>query len=337
MTAETAEVAPGRTSVTAAERRSTDVALARLHLRLGSLSLARAEFETLAGRGPLDDGALVDLAEVRWRTGDTILGGEAATTALEHGLELPLALIITAEAAVAIGRPGEARRLATRAMSAAGGTLDALFAGMPRSAVWPPDPADPAPLATTLFGEDKPEPTGAGADPAGRSASDDRAQARRATDVAASTAAAIVTGDDGMAPGLWDGDGVPEAPVPLQPAELMEAGLAALGTGDPDRAASLLGLAVRTGPHLAPAILDGTIDVTQPGLLLVRGDAFRAVGSERKAAVAYAAAAQALGTNAAAVPDTAPAAAVPDAPDATMDARSEDAALQSGPTNEPSQ
>ena len=131
---------------------------ARLHLRIGSLSLARAEFETLAGRGPIDDGALVDLAEVRWRTGDTILAGEAATTALEHGVDVPIALIITAEAAFAIGRPGEARRLATEPMSARGGTLDALFAGMPRSAVWPPDPADPAPLATTLFGEDKPEP-----------------------------------------------------------------------------------------------------------------------------------------------------------------------------------
>ena len=62
------------------------------------------------------------------------VAGEAAATALEHGVEAPLALIITAEAAVAIGRPGEARRLATKAMSAAGGTLDALFAGMPRSA-----------------------------------------------------------------------------------------------------------------------------------------------------------------------------------------------------------
>ena len=34
-----------------ADRRPTDLTLARLHLRTGSLALARAEFETLAGRG----------------------------------------------------------------------------------------------------------------------------------------------------------------------------------------------------------------------------------------------------------------------------------------------
>ena len=41
-----------------------------LHLRLGSLALARVELETLAGVGALDDAGPVDLAEVRWRTGD---------------------------------------------------------------------------------------------------------------------------------------------------------------------------------------------------------------------------------------------------------------------------
>jgi len=322
----TTDAAPTRTA-SAAERRSVDLQLARLHLRIGSLSLARAEFETLAGRGPLDDDAIVDLAEVRWRTGDTIRAGEAAATALEHGVEAPLALIITAEAAVAVGRPGEAARLATRAMSAAGGTLDALFAGMPRSAVWPPDPADPAPLATTLFGDDR-EAVGTAAANA-HSAPDTRPHDRRATDLAAAAATATAStadGDsapteapaaDGSTPGLWDGDLVPvERPVPLAPSALMDAGLAAIAAGDPDRAASLLGLAVRAGPHLAPAILDGTLDATEPGILLVRGDAFRAVGSETEASAAYAAAARALQD------------VTPDDPDA---------ALQSGPTTTPSQ
>ena len=54
------------------------LALARLHLRVGSFALARADFETLAGEAPLDDGALVDLAEACWRTGDIGLAGEAA-------------------------------------------------------------------------------------------------------------------------------------------------------------------------------------------------------------------------------------------------------------------
>ena len=50
--------------------RDPDLILARLHLRLGSLALARAELETLAGRDALDADGLVDLAEARWRTGD---------------------------------------------------------------------------------------------------------------------------------------------------------------------------------------------------------------------------------------------------------------------------
>ena len=47
--------------------RHPDLVLARLHLRLGSLALARAELETLAGQDALDGEGLVDLAEARWR------------------------------------------------------------------------------------------------------------------------------------------------------------------------------------------------------------------------------------------------------------------------------
>ena len=58
--------------------RAADLVLARLHLRLGALALARAELETLAGRDALDDDGLTDLAEVRWRTGDLVgAGGDA--------------------------------------------------------------------------------------------------------------------------------------------------------------------------------------------------------------------------------------------------------------------
>src|SRR4029077_14810446 len=146
---------------TPADRRTTDLTLARLDLRTGSLALARAEFETLAGRAPLDGDALVDLADVRWRTGDLASAGSAATSALDQGIDAPVAMIVAAESAFALGRPGEARRLATRAMAAAGGTLDALFGGMPRSSVWPPDPAEPAPMAGTLFGDDVGEPVSA--------------------------------------------------------------------------------------------------------------------------------------------------------------------------------
>ena len=113
--------------------RGPDLALARLHLRLGSLALARAELETLAGRDALDQDGLVDLAEARWRTGDIAGAGEAAVAALDDEDGPLLALVVAAEAAAARGRPTEARRLADRAMEVANGSIDALFAGMPRA------------------------------------------------------------------------------------------------------------------------------------------------------------------------------------------------------------
>ena len=114
--------------------------LARLHLRMGSLALARAELESFAGAGTLDEAALVDLAEVRWRTGDLAGAGEAARAALGRGVEDPLAYVIAAEAIAAMGRPAEAKRLAGPALEGMDVTLDTLFAGMPRSSVWPGDP-----------------------------------------------------------------------------------------------------------------------------------------------------------------------------------------------------
>ncbi len=127
-----ADVAPGA--------RLPALRLATLHLRMGMLPLARAELEAAAGRGRLDEPALLDLAEARWRTGDLAGAGEAAHVALERGLDAPLAYMIAAESIAALGRPSEARRLAGHAVERAGGSLDALFAGMPRSSVWPDDP-----------------------------------------------------------------------------------------------------------------------------------------------------------------------------------------------------
>ncbi len=116
--------------------RTVALRLARLHLRMGSLALARAELESLAGRAMLDEDALLDLAEVRWRTGDLAGAGEAASAVLGRGREDVLALVIAAESISAHGRPGEARRLADRAIAAADGPLEPLFAGIPRSLIW---------------------------------------------------------------------------------------------------------------------------------------------------------------------------------------------------------
>src|SRR4029079_14585093 len=133
---------------------------ARVPLLVGSLSLARAELETLAGRDLLDDDGLVDLAEVRWRTGDLTGAGEGAAAALQDGRGPLVALVIAAEAAAARGRPSEARTYANRAIDAAGGSIDVTFAGMPRASMWPADPAAPPPSPTTLFHAADPLSTG---------------------------------------------------------------------------------------------------------------------------------------------------------------------------------
>ena len=112
-----------------AGERDIDLVVARLHLKLGSLQLARAELEEMAGHGTLDDEGLVDLAEARWRTGDLTGAGDAATVALAAGNEAVVALVISAEATAAAGRPAEARRLASRALELADLSVSDVFAG----------------------------------------------------------------------------------------------------------------------------------------------------------------------------------------------------------------
>ena len=116
-----------------AGERDIDLVVARLHLKLGSLQLARAELEEMAGHDTLDDEGLVDLAEARWRTGDLTGAGDAATVALAGGNEAVVALVISAEATAAAGRPAEARRLASRALELADLSVSDVFAGMPRA------------------------------------------------------------------------------------------------------------------------------------------------------------------------------------------------------------
>ena len=280
-------------------RRQADLALARLHLRLGSLALARTELEILADAGELDGPGKVDLAEVRWRTGDLVRAGQAAMEALNLVGDEPVALVIAAESAAALGRPNEARRFATRAMDGLGGPVDAIFAGMPRSAVWPADAAEPPPTTATLFHQ---EPIAA---PARRSGDSDS--------LVASTlrAPAGDTGTSGsppprppLTPGFWDVDpGVePVAPELPDPAEELDAAARALAAGGLDEAALRFALTLRLAPALAPAILEATEGMlgtggaagsgaAGPALSVVRGDAFRLVGLEMEARRAYAMAA----------------------------------------------
>ena len=292
--------APSEARSTDGRPRRVDLALARAHLRLGSLALARTELETLAGLGALDAPGLVDLAEVRWRTGDLPGAGEAAVVALDAGADDPVALVIAAEAASADGRPGEARRLATLAMSRLRGRIDRVFAGMPRSAVWPPDAAEPPPTAGTLFHRDTDDDSSVAA-------------LRRATAKASATTAAggsavagaspqdgsnstMGVGDSPAGPltlGFWDADsGVPATGDMPDPDEAFHAGRAALVAGAVEEAAFRFSLALRFAPALAPAVLEAVDGARSVPLIMVRGDAYRLVGHESEARQAYALAAQ---------------------------------------------
>jgi hypothetical protein len=289
-TASTEGAAPPAERAASPSARDADLVLAGVHLRLGSLALARAELETLAGRDALDPEGILDLAEARWRTGDTEGAGEAAALVLDDEDGPLVALIVAAEAAAARGRPTEARRLAAKALAAANGSIDRVFAGMPRSAAWPPDPAAPPPAPTTMF---DPAP-GSAAARASRRQQPRRAPAgavppsvEAAAPVPGTHAAPV--GDETI--GLWgdetDTPGPADAPLPSA-SEALERGRAALENGDLLDASIQLALVLRLSSPLAPAVLDVVADRTEPELAFVRGDAYRLVGRELDARRAYA-------------------------------------------------
>jgi tetratricopeptide (TPR) repeat protein len=236
--------------------RAIGLRLARVHLCVGSLPLARAELEAYAGRGALDEDALLDLAEVRWRTGDLAGAGEAANALLGRGREDPLALVIAAEAVAALGRPGEARRLAGRALEAVDGPLDPIFAGMPRSLIWP---GDTAPRGGP--GADADEPI-----------------------------AAVHPRSTGVGAGVVVPGAGPEgnAPASAAAAEAFAGGLAALGAADVATASLRLGVALRLEPSFAQGVLDALGGrAGEPALALVAGDALRLLGRETEALAAF--------------------------------------------------
>ena len=262
--------------------READLVVARLHLRLGSLSLARAELESLAGRDALDDEGIVDLAEVRWRTGDLAGAGEAATARLETDPDDVVALVIAAEAQADLGRPSEARRLAGRALTLNDGPIDPIFAGMPRSSIWPIDPGAPPESVGELF-TDLPRPPGGHL----------FAPAPSPDDGEASTEGQPA-GGEAVGPSLWEEHADTIAPVLPDSTELLARSRVALDAGRPGQAAAGLALALRAEPSLAPTILDLLAGRQEPVLALVRGDANRIVGHEAEALRDYATAVAAI-------------------------------------------
>ncbi len=247
-----------------AAARRTDLRLARLHLRMRLLPLARAEFEALVATGSLEPGALADLAEVRWRSGDLAGAGDAAAAHLENGGGEARALAIAAEAAAAIGRTAEAGRLATRALRHLDGSLDDLFAGMPKSAVWPTESTASGETAGLVRSSLIPRPAvdeGAVFDGPGLPGDADDP----AADDPAAVAAAL-----------------------REPIVELDAARSALSEGRPASAAIRLALVLRMEPSLAPDVLDLIADRSGPAFDVVRGDAYRIVGHEVEAQRAFA-------------------------------------------------
>jgi hypothetical protein len=238
----------------------------------------------MAGKDGLDDEGIVDLAEVRWRTGDLAGAGEAATARLETHPDDVVALVIAAETQADLGRPSEARRLAGRALARYDGPIDPIFAGMPRSSIWPTDPGAPPEPVGELFDDLPPPPGGYLFAPALRL--DESEEAAEAS--GRSTAA------EAHGPSLWEAHTGIIAPSVPDSAELLARARIALDVGRPGQAAAALALALRAEAGLAPTVLDLIAGRSEPVLALVRGDANRIVGHEAEALRDYATAVAAI-------------------------------------------
>ena len=250
----------------AASARGADLRLARLHVRGGAYALARAELEALAGSDDLDRDGILDLAEVRWRSGDLAGASVAAAAWLEDGADEgaqgALAHVIGAEAAAARGAHEVAAAHVEAAAPGLGdrATLDAILAGIAARADWPWEPAaPPAPPAVI------PEPPLTAA-----------VSAPLAGEIAPTPAFAL------------------DAPVAPAAAQLARSGAALVGDA-PERAVVLLALALRADRAAAEAVL-AALDAVEPGpahaaaFAFVRAEALRAAGRHEESRIAYASA-----------------------------------------------
>lgn len=284
---------PGAATV-ATSRSADDVRLARVHLRLGQLTLARAELEDLLRRDQLDTTSLALLAEARWRTGDGAGAAEAANAHIAAEGSDDIALCIAAEAAALDGRQDDARELMDRLPAADAAALDALFAGMPRRAYWPAGPVDRGDLDELRR------------DQADRARDAGRRGPLRASGPGRGAVA------DGQTQAYRQADlGLPEEPADDTPAtetvgraarrstrqpdpadELQRARLEL--DRDPDRALLRLALVLRHDPTRAPAVLELLHLRREPRAALLRGDAQRLLGRHLEAEAEFDTAADSL-------------------------------------------
>jgi len=287
----------GASSGVARASAGDDLRLARLHLRLGSLTLASAELEAIVGSSddPSAD-SLAALAEARWRLGDDVGAAEAADRHLDLGGSDPLTIAIAAEAAAAEGRPDDAQSLIDRLEPIDAVALDRLFAGMPRRAAWsagPPERPDLDELRRLAAGH---APTVA--DAAASAAARD-ARARRAGKSPGRTgspepgAASSELGMASPAPSSAAPTGAAEGPSFVDASEAIARARNELGTA-PERAFLRLALALRWDPAVAETVADLLRGRDEPGAAVVRGDALRLLGRHDEADASYDAAAEAV-------------------------------------------
>jgi hypothetical protein len=300
--------------------RRDDLRVAVLHLRMGQLTLARAELEDLLRHDALGIIGYAALAEARWRTGDGALAADAAFAHLEGGGNDDVALCIAAEAVAADGRPAEARLLMDRVSVADATALDALFAGMPRRAFWPAGPVDrqdPEELRrvtdarTSVGGRPVERPGERPADPEQRESA---APSEPGSDMRSVPGPREVI--DALSRGKWPAtalapaaDATPDAlgarpagerqahlrraRAHVEPAAELARARDELAT-KPERALLRLSLVLRHDPTLAPTVLELLRLRRDPMAALVRGDAQRLLGRHLEAEAAFDAAADSL-------------------------------------------
>ena len=312
-----------------------ELRLARIHLRTGSLFMARAELEAIAAREQLDTEAHLDLAEARWRTGDLDGAGEAANAYLADGGGAALGFIIAAEAFAMANRHTEARRHADLALERHLSELDPVFAGMPRRASWP------AGASVALAAEDSQAAVPEGAPPVEaasveaaaaavpsdshvESAPEAPAEAERIEPLA-ETPAVETPAEEPVAPveetapapapkaetSALESEAAAVAPAEQGAGAEVAAGRSFLEAGDPMMAALHFGVAIRLAPASAAAVLEAIGDRQDLPLQLVRGDTLRLLGLEADAGNTYLSVASALGAGKPSAPEPPPEAAPP--------------------------
>jgi len=309
--------------------RINDLRMARVHLRMGQVTLARAELEDLYRRDALDTVGLAVLAEARWRTGEGPAAAAAALAHLDAGGSDDVAVCIAAEAMAAEGRPADARVLMDRLPASDATTLDALFAGMPRRAFWPAGPVDRSDIdelrretdARAAAGrrggrrapggdptlEDAPtqayqQPGTAGTasgqagSPLGAPPTDRRA-IPGPREVLEATAGAWAQGGThgahGPGAGRMSRGGERRVKGQMDPAAELARAREELSSR-PERAILRLSLVLRHDPTFAPAVLDILHLRREPTAAMVRGDAQRLLGRHMEAEAAFDAAAESL-------------------------------------------